>query len=102
MGYRDFVKMAVSGEIKSPFEHLKAGFILGGEGFREKVRRLLINVEEDEELPVLKHVRKFVSPDSVVDKVATILGIERGELIRRGKFRLYPIRLLGGLHSHSA
>jgi len=95
--------MAVSGEIKSPFEHLKAGFILGGEGFREKVRRLLFNVEEDEELPVLKHVRKFVSPDSVVDKVATIiLGIERGKLIRRGKFRLYPIRLLGGLHSHSA
>jgi len=88
--------MAVSGEIKSPFEHLKAGFILGGEGFREKVRRLLFNVEEDEELPVLKHVRKFVSPDSVVDKVATIiLGIERGKLIRRGKFRLYPI-LVGG------
>jgi putative transposase len=77
-GYKEFVEDAVGGS-DNPFALLKAGLVLGSEGFFEEIKRKL-SVEKDSEVPQARHFVDAISCDAMIRFVAAQHGVEEREI----------------------
>jgi len=84
--YREFVEGTIGKEIRNPFEDLEAGFILGKEDFKRRIREVISGFKEDEELSGLKEIRK-ISLKEIIKIIADCLGKDVNALTSRGKFK---------------
>ncbi len=83
MGYRTFVESGI-GESHSPFEHVQAGIVLGGESFvEEKVEQAIGNKSNDRDLPALRKLMRRPPIEGVVKAVADYYVLSPRDLTRR-------------------
>jgi len=83
--YREFVLSSLEALPRNPFSSLEAGFILGKELFVKKIRGLLGEVKEDDELPALRSLRRKPALEMIIEEVASYYGVGRENLVRRRK-----------------
>ena len=83
--YRAYVEQGLTVDLPSPFLSLKEQSILGGDSFVDRVRRqyLLSRKAVKGEEPALDHLTHSLDPLEVVEVVAGLHGVTRGELLRR-------------------
>jgi len=100
--YREFVLSSLEALPRNPFSSLEGGFILGKELFVKKIRGLLEEVKEDDELPALRSLRRKPALEMIIEEVASYYGVERRDLVRRRKgcrerkIALYLAKILSG------
>lgn len=83
--YQGFVEEAINKEMISPFKGARAGLVLGGDAFFERVKGYLRGMKEDRELPAAKEFALTIPPDEIIRQVAQHYGVERERIARRGK-----------------
>jgi len=101
--YRKYIEEALEGKIETPMKDLYAQVILGGEEFRESVRKMLKGRKISDEIIEKKRLTDKRAPEEIVKDVAKGFGINEGEVLsgdnkREGrKVAIYLIQRYSGL-----
>lgn len=82
--YRRFVEREIREE-ENPFKEVEAGMLLGGKKLKAKIQKLLDKTKTADELPQIKRIREKVPIDKVIETCCKHYGIDREELLKRGK-----------------
>jgi len=83
--YKRFVEFGIE-ENDRPFKDLRAGVVLGREGFvEEKIEGLIRDKGADRELPALKRLFRKASMDEVIKAVADHYALDPGDLTKRSR-----------------
>jgi REP element-mobilizing transposase RayT len=83
--YKRFVESGIEGT-DSPFMDLRAGVVLGREGFvKEKLEAMVRDKGADRELPALKRLRTKASIAQAIKAVAGHYGLDPDDLRRRSR-----------------
>ncbi len=83
--YKKFVETGI-GDHDSPFQHVQAGIVLGGESFvEEKTQEIIREKGVDRELPALKRLFDGPSIEKVVEMVAVHYSLSPRDLTKRSR-----------------
>lgn len=101
--YREFVEQGLNSTLENPFKQLKAGIILGNGKFLKGILKIVGDIKIDREVPALKVIRKTLTPDEVIKRVAHCSQIREEEITRRSRGKslrtitLYLCKLLSNM-----
>lgn len=99
--YKAFVKAGIKKE-ENPFKDTKAGIILGGREFKEKIRRFLEKIRVDEELPQIKRLKEDLPIGGIIRTCSSFYKKKEEDIIKRGKGKherqvaIYLSKILSG------
>ncbi len=80
--YRQFVEEGLRREIGDPLKAVMGGIALGGETFWEEVKNRVQGLQGQNEVPVLREIRRKTEAGEIVEKVALFYGITADRITR--------------------
>ena len=83
--YRKFVEEGLAKEIPTPLEDIHGQIVLGGEGFIEKIKRMITGRDLTSEIIERKRFTKQPNSDEIISEVAKAFGVDRAAMKEKGK-----------------
>lgn len=80
--YRAYTDKEIEGRQESPFDKLWGQVVLGGEGFREKIKGMLKGRSMSQEIVERKRLGEAIEPEEIIRTVAMAFKVD-GEAIKR-------------------
>ncbi len=80
--YRKFVEEGLRREIRDPLTAVMGWIALGGETFWEEVKNRVQGLQGQDEVPVLREIRRKTEAGEIVEKVASFYGIPADRITR--------------------
>ena len=99
--YKAFVEAEIS-RAENPFKDVESGVILGGHGFKEKIRELIDRIKADDELPQVKRSKETLSIEKIITVCCSFYDKTLKDLLKKGKNRserqaaIYLSKVLSG------
>jgi REP element-mobilizing transposase RayT len=99
--YKAFVEAEIGGG-ENPFKDVESGVILGGQGFKEKIRELIDRIKADDELPQVKRLKETLSIEKIITVCCSFYDKTLKDLLKKGKNRserqaaIYLSKVLSG------
>lgn len=99
--YKAFVEAEIGGG-ENPFKDVESGVILGGQGFKEKIRELIDRIKVDDELPQVKRLKETLSIEKIITVCCSFYNKTLKDLLKKGKNRnerqaaIYLSKVLSG------
>jgi len=90
--YRDFVEEGIANNIKSPFDDLRAGFILGSETFYQKTLEKIDSAQLSSEMPECSIKNENVRIDRIKEIILEEYHIQEQDLFKK-RGNLKPLKL---------
>lgn len=84
IAYKEFVETGINGK-NNPFKETEGGLILGSEGFKAIIKKLLNRIKPDDELPQVKRLKEKVPIDDIIKVCCNYYGKNKDLLLKRGK-----------------
>ncbi len=80
--YRQFVEEGLRREIRDPLKAVMGGIALGGETFWEEVKNRVQGLQGQNEVPVLREIRRKTEAGEILEKVASFYGVPADRITR--------------------
>lgn len=85
--YKKFVEERIETEEK-PLNEVEAGILLGGEGFKAKIMKMLEGIKAQDELPQIKKLKHKVPIEKIIDECSRYYSKEQKYLLKRGRNKI--------------
>ena len=85
--YKRFVENIEINALENPSKQAVEGFIIGGVGFADRVRKQMITAknEQEKEIPQLKKLKPKPALESIIEAASYVFCCRREDIVRSGK-----------------